>query len=236
MDGTLALNTIESFKEIMTPEDFDEFLKSEDSAKLRAFPEVQGFLKADKKEEPPSKDTEEKEPEEEEEEQGGDEEELEKEKKPEKEEKSLQADLIKGISEEISSQFKGLTELIQKAVDLGSEVTELKKSVDEIKGVVEKVAAMPLGTKALRAGAAAQFLEKALGGSLEDGEEKQVLSINSNKEAVLKAMETGLSKATDDELKRSYEDSIVRYNAGGGQPSREVAQDLFEKHNIRLTK
>ena len=46
MDGKIALETIQSFKTLLSPEDYEEFLKGEDSAKLRAVPEVAEFVKA----------------------------------------------------------------------------------------------------------------------------------------------------------------------------------------------
>lgn len=243
MDNKLALETIKSFQEIMTPEDFEEFLKSEDSAKLRAFPEVQEFLKAEGNEgeseknkktpkppkppEPPDLEGEEKEEGEDDEEgsQGGKTKNLEEEEEEEKNKKKS-----------ASNEFSTLTNLIQKAIDLKEDMDELKKSVDDIKGVIEKIAGMPLGTKAIKTGAAAQYLEKAMAGDFQDEAGKRVVSVSRNKDVVLKALETGFSKATDDDLKKAYEGSIVRYNAGGGTIDQEVAIDLFEKHNIRLVR
>ena len=95
---------------------------------------------------------------------------------------------------------------------------------------------MPLGTKAIKAGAAANFFEKALGGESTDEDGKKILSVAFNKEAILKSLEDGMNKTTDPELKKSYEDSIVRYNGGGGMISREVAMDQLENFNVRLTK
>lgn len=230
MDGKLALDTVKSFKEIMSPEDYDAFVKGEDSAKLRAFPEVQEFLKAEKEEEPPEPPEPPEEDEEDEErppkksKKYREEEEDVDEEENEEEEKAFSISLAKGIADEINARLE-------------DELGELKKSVDSIKDLVEKVAGMPIGTKAIKAGATAQFLEKALGGNFQEDESgKKVLSVTRDKEAVLKALDNGLSKATDNELKKSYENSIMRYNAGGGSIDQEVALDLFEKHDIRLVK
>ena len=60
MDGKVALDTVKSFQEIMSSEDYTEFLKSEDSAKLRAFPEVQTFIKGETAEDDEEESEEEK--------------------------------------------------------------------------------------------------------------------------------------------------------------------------------
>lgn len=260
MDGKIALDTIQSFKEIMTPEDYTEFLKSEDSAKLRAFPEVQTFIKGEKPweegkdDEKPGDKKKDKEPDDDED----DKEKPEMKKalsdvelaksvlaekeaalnllKPPVEVKPVTSEMFKALEDSISAKFQGVTNILRKAVGSNDEVAELKKSVDEVLGIVGKIAGMPLGTKAIKAGAAANFFEKALGGETKDEDGKQILSVTLNKEAILKSLEDGMNKTTDLELKKSYESSIVRYNGGGGTINREVAIDQLENFNVRLTK
>jgi len=256
MDGTVALDTIKSFKEIMTPEDYTEFLKGEDSAKLRAFPEVQTFIKGEAEEESEEEKTAREKKEKEEAGEGEEKPEMKKaladvelakstlaEKeaalnllKPPAEVKPVTSEMFKSLQDEINTKFKGVTDILQKSIGSRDEITELKKSVDSIVEVVTKIAGMPLGTKAIKAGAAANFFEKAFGGDTKDEDGKQILSVTLNKEAILKSLGNGMEKTTDPELKKSYEDSIVRYNGGGGTISREVAMDQLENFNVRLTK
>jgi hypothetical protein len=260
MDGKIALQTIESFKEIMSSEDFTGFLKSEDSEKLRAFPEVQTFIKGEKGEDEDEESEEEKTArEKKEKEEGGEEEEkpemkkaledvelaksvlAEKEAalnllKPPVETKPVTSEMLKALEDSINTKFKSVTTILQKAVGSNEEIVELKKSVDDVLGIVGKIAGMPLGTKAIKAGAAANFFEKAFGGESKDEDGKQILSVSLHKEEILKSLEDGMNKATDPELKKSYENSIMRYNGGGGTISREVAMDQLENFNVRLTK
>jgi hypothetical protein len=259
MNGKEALEIIQSLKILQSPEDYGEFLKGEDSAKLRAFPEVAEFIKAK-----PAEEKEEKEETEEEKLAREKEEKEEKEEKPElkkaqddvtlaetalaEKKAALEAlqpapavtpvtsEMFKGLQSEINTKFSEVTKLITKSISPSDEVTELKKSVDNIVGIVEKIAKMPLGTKAIKEGVAANFFEKALAGESQDETGKQVLSVNINKDQVLKAMVDVGEKVTDPELKKAYEDSIMRYNAGGGTIEKAVAVDLHDNHDIRLVK
>jgi hypothetical protein len=245
MDGKLALDTIKSFKTIMPKEDYDEFLKSEDSAELRAFPEVTEFLKGEMPEQFKKKDDEGGEGKKEDEDEKGKkkekeegkkkEEEGEGKKKEEEEEKAVTPELIKGLKDTMDEKFAAVTSLLKDNLGIESKMTELQKSVDAVTTLVEKIAGMPLGTKAIRSGVAANFFEKAFSGDQEDDKGKRLLSVTMNKEVVLKSLEDGLNKAVDPELKKSYENSIVRYNGGGGTIDQAVAIDLFENHNVRLT-
>jgi hypothetical protein len=238
MDGITALDTLKSFKTLLSEEDFTEFVKGTDSEKLRAFSEVQEFLKGFDKEfikekEDGKDDEEDKEKEDKEEHEAG--ESKEKEDKEEKAEKAVTPEMLKGLQDEMNTKFKGVTEIL-KGFGNDDKIAELQKSVDAVTSLVEKIAGMPLGTKAIKAGAAANFFEKSFGGEQEDESGKKVLSVTMNKEQILKSLEDGMNKAVDPELKRSYEDSIVRYNAGGGTIAQPVAMDLFENFNIRITK
>jgi len=244
MDGTLALSTIKSFREIMPPEDYAEFLKSEDSEKLRAFPEVAEFVKGEMPEQ--FKKKEDKEPDDKDDEKPGDkkddkEPDKDEDDKKEKDEKPWEGkavvdEMMKGLEDQLNVKFKTITDYMQKSLELDTKVDELQKAVETVTGLVEKIAGMPLGTKAIKAGAAANFFEKAFGGEMEDDNGKKVLSVTMNKEQVLKSLEEGMKKAVDAELIKSYEGSIVRYNGGGGTIGQDVAVDLFENHGVRLTK
>ena len=261
MDGKIALETIQSFKTLLSPEDYEEFLKGEDSAKLRAFPEVAEFVKAKE----PGKEEGEKEEEEEgegKEKKKKDGKEEEGEEKPELKKalddvelaktalaekeaelaklqpapvvEPVTTEMFKGFQSEINTKFEAVTNILTKAVGPSNEVTELKKSVDNITKLVEKIADMPLGTKAIKAGVAANYFEKALAGESQDENVKQVLSVNINKDQVLKALVDIGEKVTDPELKKAYDNSIMRYNAGGGTIEKAVAVDLHDNHDIRL--
>lgn len=266
MDGKIALQTVKSFQEIMSKEDYTEFLKSEDSAKLRAFPEVQTFIKGEDGGEDENEENEEKKVarEKKEHESGESKKKEDEEEKPEMkkaladvelaksvlaekeaalnllkpvtETKPVTSEMLKGFQDEINTKFKSVTDILQKSIGSLDEVAELKKSVDSITEIVTKIAGMPLGTKAIKAGAAANFFEKAFSGEQKDEEGKQILSVTLNKEEVLKSLEDGMNKASDPELKKSYENSIMRYNGGGGTISREVAIDQLENFSVRLTK
>jgi hypothetical protein len=265
MDGKTALETIQSFKTLLSPEDYEEFVKGEDSAKLRAFPEVAEFVKA--------KEPEAKKEEEEEAPDGGKEEKREgkdndfKEEKKEKPElkKALEdvelakaalaekeaelaklqpapvvepvtTEMFKGLQSEINTKFSEVTKLITKTIGPSDEVTELKKSVDSMTKLVEKIAEMPMGTKAIKAGVAANFFEKALAGESQDETGKKLLSVTLNKDLVTKALVDAGEKVTDPELKKAYDNSIMNYNAGGGTIEKAVAFDLHDNYNIKLTK
>jgi len=79
------------------------------------------------------------------------------------------------------------------------------------------------------------FFEKSFGGEAEkDDEGKKILSVTQNKEVIIKALETGLSKAVDAELIHSYQDSIISYNGGGGMIAKAAALDLYDNYGIRL--
>lgn len=235
MDSKVALDTLKSFKEIMSPEDFKEFLKGEDSAKLRAVEEkeVQEFLKAEMGEE--AEEGKKKDDESEEGKKKDDDESKE-------EEKAISAEFMKGFGEELEakieakfeSKLKGVTDLLKSLIPSLGEQTEIKKSVDSIKETLDKISDTPQGRKAVRTGNA-NFFEKAFGGEeIKDESGKEVLSVSLNKEKVLKALEKGLSETKDEELTKAYESSIIRYNGGSGRIDQEAAVDLFEKHNIRL--
>lgn len=235
MNGTTALDTIKSFKEIMTPEDYQEFVKGEDSEKLRAFPEVAEFLKGEKGEE---KEGEKEEPGEKKEGETKDEEEKE-EKEGDKDDKKEKPEFMKAFADDLEAKFetklKGVTDILKSLAPSIGEMVEIKKSVDSISEVVNKIAGMPQGTRAVKTNPT--FFEKALSGQpSEDESGKTVLSISGNKEKVLEAMEKGMDATKDGQLIKGYEDSIIKYNGGGGHISQEVAIDLFENHNIRLLK
>ena len=241
MDGKTALDTIKSFQTLLSPEDYEEFVKGEDSAKLRAFPEVTEFLEKAK----PADEEEEEEEEKPELKKALDEVELAKTALAEKEAalaklqpapvvEPVTTEMFKGLQGEINTKFSEVTRLITKSIGPSNEVTELKKSVDGITKLVEKIAGMPLGTKAIKAGVAANFFEKALAGESQDETGKKVLSVVANKDQVLKALVDANEKVTDPELKKAYEDSIMRYNGGGGTIEKSVAFDLHDNHDIRL--
>jgi hypothetical protein len=282
MNGETALQTIQSFKTLLSPEDYGEFVKGEDSAKLRAFPEVAEFLEkassfkgeeeAKKKEEGETADggatedragkdndfkgkgkekKKDKEPDDDEDDKkpelkkalddvelakvalAAKEAELAK-LQPAPEVEPVTTEMFKGLHDEINTKFSEVTKLISKSIGPSEEVKELKKSVDNMTALVEKIAGMPLGTKAIKAGVAANFFEKALAGESQDETGKKVLSVTANKDQVLKSLVDISKKMTDPELKKAYEDSIVRYNGGGGTIEKAVGLDLFENHDIRL--
>jgi hypothetical protein len=235
MDGIAAVDVIKSFKELMSPSDYTEFLKSEDSAKLRAFPEVQELLKGEmpeqfkkKEDEPDDKDDEkpgdkkdDKEPDDDEDDKKEDKEDK---GKPWEKEKAIMSDLIKGLEDDLNT----------KTLETNDRIEKLQKSLDDTLQLVAKIAGMPLGTKAVKTGNA-NFFEKSFGATQKDEEGKTPLSVSLQKEAVLKALENGMSKCVEADLIKAYEDSIIRYNAGGGTISQVTAVDLFENHGIRLT-
>jgi hypothetical protein len=217
MNGELALSTIKSFKSIMSQEDFDVFVKGDDSEKLRSFPEVQEFLKGEEKPEGGEKAEGEEEPE-----------------KEETEEKGVTAEMLKSLD----TKLDGIVTILKGVVSDRSsdEIAEIRKSITDINDSLESLKGMPQGKKAIKNGSA-EFFQKSLNGEMpEDEKGKKVLSITLNKEQVLKALENGFEKTQDEDLKKSYESSIVRYNGGGGTISQDVAIDMYEKHNVRLTR
>ena len=252
MDGKLAIETIQSFQTLLSKEDFDEFIKGTDSEKLRAFPEVQEFLKGETSPEIKSPTAEKndkkggsgtvdpggKEAEEKDDKQnpdGGDTEDREgKNNDFKKKEKAVETEISKAFQDEVNGKLKEVTSILQKNIDNATEIAGIKKSVDSLLETVNKIAGAPLGTKAIRTGNA-EWLEKSLSGELKDDDDKQVLSVSVNKVQIEKALATAMDKTADPELKKSYEDSLLRYNAGGGTISKDVAFDLVNTYNIRLT-
>jgi hypothetical protein len=232
MDGQLAINTLKSFHDIMSPEDFSEFIKGEDSEKLRAFPEVVEFMKGEK---PWDKKEEKEEPREKKEEKEDDDEKgEEKKKEDDDDEKAVTPELIKGLEDKMNTKFDAVTNIL-KSFDNSDEISELKKSVDDVFNLLSKVAGMPQGTKAVRTGSA-NFFEKSFGGAQEqDDDGKKILSVGRDKGVILKALESGMEKAVDPVLANAYGDSIINYNGGDGMIAKAVAMDLFENHGIRLT-
>jgi hypothetical protein len=229
MDGIAAVDVVKSFKELMSPSDYTEFLKSTDSEKLRAFPEVQELLKGEMPEQFKKKEKEEKEEkpgdEEDDKEPDDDEDDEKKDKgKPWEKEKAIMSDMIKGLEDDLNT----------KTLETNDRIEALQKSLDDTLQLVAKIAGMPLGTKAVKTGNA-NFFEKSFGATQKDDEGKTPLSVSLQKEAVLKALENGMSKCVEADLIKAYEDSIIRYNAGGGTISQVTAVDLFENHGIRLT-
>lgn len=222
MDANVALDSMKSLKTIMSSEDFSEFIKSQDSESLRSFSEVQEFLKAEGYEDP-------------------EEEKEEKEEKEEPEEKVTKDDQEENVAtQEIKKSLSGLedrfneeSKMLKSIPTLLQGQEELQKSVSELIGVVQKISGMPIGTKAVRTGSA-NFFEKSFGGQEEDGDGVKLLSVTSQKDKVLDALEKGMSASTDEELTKSYEDSILRYNAGGGMINQSVAIDLYKNHKVRL--
>lgn len=234
MDGKAALDIMKSFSEIMSPEDFQAFAKSEDSAKLRAFPEVKALLKGKVKETEGSEEDELEDEEEEKKKEG-----KEKEEEEDDKEKGISSELLKSLSDEIGARFegklKGVSDLLVKALNNENEISELKKSIDSIESVVYKMAGMPQGTKAVKT--TPSFFEKAFGGQESNDENgKTVLSVSANKEKVLSSMEKAMGATQDEQLVKAYEDTIIRYNGGSGTIAQEVAIDLFETHGVRLIK
>lgn len=215
MDVNVALDSIKSLKSIMTEEDFGEFLKSQDSESLRSFPEVQEFLKS----EGYNEEEEEEEP-----------------KKPndveEEEEEENEAEEIKKSISSLESRFDEESKILKSIPSILENQEELQKSVSQLIDIVQKMSGMPLETKAIKSGSA-NFFEKSFG-SQEDGDGVTPLSIVSQKEQVLVALEKGMGATDNEELIKSYEDSIVRYNAGGGLINQAVAIDLYKNHKIRL--
>jgi hypothetical protein len=260
MDGKIALETLKSFKTLLPPTEFGEFLKGEESAVLRSYPETEEFIKAETEgahKEPDGDEGKEGKKKVEGEPDGDEPEELKKavgavelakanlataeaelaKVKPAPVVAPVTPEMFKGLQDEIGVKFGEVTKLLTKAINPPEGFTELKKAVDQISEVVSRIAGQPLGTKAIKG--QPNFFEKALGeGAQEDESGKTVLSVTAHKEQVTKAMVDVLEKSTDlePELKKAYEDSIMRYNAGGGTIEKAVGIDLFENRNIRLVK
>ena len=219
MEGKTALDTIKSFKEILSSSDYDDFIKGEDSAKLRAFPEVQEFLKGEDTKEGEEETTEETT-------------EDTKEGEEEEKEKALIPELIKGLETRLDS----LASFLAKSHLENERLETIEKSIESLSETIQKIADQPSGRRAIKNGSL-DFFEKALGGeTMADESGKKILSTSLHKEEITKSLESGLEKAQTPELKSLYENSIVRYNGGGGSIDQEVAMDLFHNHDIRLVK
>lgn len=210
----------------------EEILKDEELVKALEILEINIDDIAEKEEIVKAKD--EEEPEEEESEEGGEEEESEeeevekggkkkKEEKPAEEiKKSQEIDLMKSLGEmftNFSNEQKNILETVT-------------NRISKIEETVDKMASQPLGRKANT-----HFIEKSFGGSeLHDDKGMRILSLSQQKPEIEKAMEDIMLKSTDVSVKSRYESAILTLNAGCGNPSQEIALDMYNNHKIRLVK
>lgn len=147
--------------------------------------------------------------------------------------KSLEIDILKAIKVSNEVQFQRVTErltnLFEKALDsltekVEGELGDIKKSLNEIGKTPEP-----------RKGFSRQsILEK--GGLGEDDNGKKILSVSAQKDDVIKAMEDVIEKSTDVDRRGRFEKALLHYNMGGAAIPQSIAQELFEKENIRLVR
>jgi len=160
-------------------------------------------------------------------------EEFEKKGKKEGIKKSINADILKAIRQANEIHLQKVTERLTSSFE--KSIEEITKKVegelDDIKKSIEKIGSIP---EPRRGFSRQSILEK--GGLGEDDNGKKILSVSSQKDDVIKAMEDVIEKSTDVDRRGRFEKALLHYNMGGAAIPQSIAQELFEKENIRLVR
>ena len=142
---------------------------------------------------------------------------------------SQNSDLLKSLFENLSTSISGAVsekneELIKAINDLREENTELKKSI-------EVIGSQYPGMKSVNKHS---FIEKAEKGEDEDG--RKVFSVSKQKNMVLGVLNDAIDTEENNHIKKSLEDNLVGYNAGGAPISEDIAKYLYDNKGVRLVK
>lgn len=156
-------------------------------------------------------------------------------------EKSLdevQADIVKSIQAEVENQFGIFSETIQKSIEsaveakVSSVLDKIEKSIDSM---VKIMGNQVPGFKG--AGLSRAVIEKSLGGG-KDEDNKVVMSVSRDREAVRELISKSIAEETDAVLHKSLVDGTREYLIDPlfGEINREAAQYMFDKKGVRLVK
>ena len=156
-------------------------------------------------------------------------------------EKSLdevQADIVKSIQTEVENQFGAFSETIQKSIEsaveakVSSVLEKIEKSIDSM---VRIMGNQVPGFKG--AGLSRAVIEKSLGGGKDD-DNKVVMSVSRDREAVRELISKSIAEETDATLHKSLVDGTREYLIDPlfGEINREAAQYMFDKKGVRLVK
>jgi hypothetical protein len=77
------------------------------------------------------------------------------------------------------------------------------------------------------------FIEKGQSNELDESG-KNILSVSKNKSQVLAVLDEAVEKATSPDIKKSLENEIIGFNAGGAPISEPIASYLYKNHGTRL--
>ena len=156
-------------------------------------------------------------------------------------EKSLdevRSDIVKSIQTEVETQFDTFSETIQKSIEDAVEakvsgvLDKIEKSLDSM---VRILGNQVPGFKG--AGLSRAVIEKSLGGGKDD-ENKVVMRVSRDREAVRELISKSIAEETDATLHKSLVDGTREYLIDPlfGEITREAAQYMFDKKGVRLVK
>ena len=156
-------------------------------------------------------------------------------------EKSLdevRSDIVKSIQAEVETQFDTFSETIQKSIEDAVEakvsgvLDRIEKSLDSMVRILGNQVPGFKGAGLTRA-----VIEKSLGGGKDD-ENKVVLSVSRDREAVRELISKSIAEETDATLHKSLVDGTREYLIDPlfGEINREAAQYMFDKKGVRLVK
>lgn len=150
----------------------------------------------------------------------------------------MTADIVKSIHEEVENQFESVKDAISKSVEsaisekVSSVLEQIEKSIDTI---VRVMGSQTPGFKG--AGLSRAVIEKSLGGGKDD-DNKVVLSVSRDREAVRELISKSIAEETDATLHKSLVDGTREYLIDPlfGEINRDAAQYMFDKKGVRLVK
>lgn len=156
-------------------------------------------------------------------------------------EKSLdevQADIVKSIQAEVENQFEAFSDSIQKSIEgmisdkVSAVLDKIEKSIDSM---VRIMGNQVPGFKG--AGLSRAVIEKSLGGG-KDEDNKVVMSVSRDREAVRELISKSIAEETDATLHKSLVDGTREYLIDPlfGEINREAAQYMYDKKGVRLVK
>jgi len=135
-----------------------------------------------------------------------------------------QDELIKGLKQEIA----GLKESSTNVDNLAKSIQDITEGMSAISATVEKIASAPVGMKSHTHHA---FIEKG-GVETEDGSRKVHIT---DKETILKGLETMIEKTTDQYKKETYEQTLISFNSNpDGAINKSVAYDLQKSEGFEI--
>lgn len=150
-------------------------------------------------------------------------------------EKSQENDLFKSLEAKMvayDEKLNVIEQLSAKNEELQKSVVSMTEIIGNLQSTVEKMANQVPAPKSV---GRLNVIEKSVGQYV-DEEERQVISLSSQREelgdALLKAMES----ESDPIMKSAIEADLMNVTAGSGVPTPAVANHLYKAHKIRIAK